>query len=155
MQATPLFLGACALASIAGAVGGANLSTTPIERASIGSDLIQRPEIAFDRSDTGQTVALPDQYAMTTPDGRVEVAELSTRGLYAQRRYSVREVVFEPAPEAAFEAGFEEGPTIEDAPNGAESGTALALAEPAELPAEPSPADGPRIINVGAVLATR
>lgn len=155
MQATPLFLGACALASIAGAVGGANISTQPIQRASIGSELIQRPTIAFDRTDTGRTVALPDHYAMTTPEGRVEVAELSTRGLYAQRRYGWREATYEPAPEPAFEEGMVSDPVLEDAPAPLEAETALALAEPVELPVAVSAGTGPRVIDVGAVLASR
>ena len=37
MKATPLFLGACVIASIAGAVGGATTNTTPILNGGIGS----------------------------------------------------------------------------------------------------------------------
>jgi len=105
MQATPLFLGACALASIAGVVGGTTINTRPIQRGGIGMEEINRPALAFDPSDTGLSdqVALPDQYAMTTPDGRIEVAELSTRGIYSQRRYGWREVEWEQPSAPAFE----------------------------------------------------
>ncbi len=104
MQATPLFLGACALASVAGVVSGTTINTRPIQHAGIGMDEIVRPAIAFDESDSGlsEQVALPDHYAMRTPDGRLEVGELSTRGLYAQRRFGWREAAWAPAPEPAY-----------------------------------------------------
>ena len=105
MQATPLFLGACALASIAGVVGGTTINTRPIQRGGIGMEEINRPALAFDPSDGGlsEQVALPDHYAMNTPDGRVEIAELSTRGIYSQRRFGWREAEWEQPPAPVFE----------------------------------------------------
>lgn len=104
MQATPLFLGACAFASIAGVVSGTAINTRPIQRAGIGMEEIARPAIAFDAADSGLSdqVALPDHYAMNTPTGRVGVAELSTRGLYSQHRYGWREADWTPPPEPVF-----------------------------------------------------
>lgn len=104
MQATPLFIGACVLASIGGIVSGATINTRPLQHAGIGMDDINRPALAFDPSDDGlgEQVALPDHYAMNTPHGRVEVGELSTRGLYAQRRFGWRDAVWTPPPEDAF-----------------------------------------------------
>ena len=104
MQATPLFLGACALASVAGVVSGTTINTRPIQHAGIGMDEIVRPAIAFDASDSGLSdqVALPDHYAMRTPEGRFEVGELSNRGLYAQRRFGWREAAWTPPPEDGY-----------------------------------------------------
>jgi hypothetical protein len=102
MKATPLFLTACAVASIGGIVSGATIDTRMIQHAGIGMDQINRPAIAFDPADSGlnDQVALPDHYALNTPAGRFEVAELSNRGLYAQRRFGWREAQFAPVPEA-------------------------------------------------------
>jgi hypothetical protein len=102
MKAAPLFLAACALASIGGIVSGATIDTEMIQHAGIGMNDIHRPEIAFDPADTGLSdqVALPDHYALNTPSGRFEVAELSNRGLYAQRRFGWREAQYAPPPEA-------------------------------------------------------
>jgi len=104
MQATPLFIGACVLASIGGIVSGATINTQPLQRGGIGLEEINRPALAFDPSDSGLSdqVALPDHYALNTPNGRVEVAELSTRGLYAQRRFGWRDAVWTPPSNEAF-----------------------------------------------------
>jgi hypothetical protein len=103
MQATPLFLGACALVSIAGVVSGATINTQPIQRGGVGMNEISRPGVDF-ASDNGLSdqVALPDHYAINTPDGRFDVAELSTRGIYAQRRFAWREAKWTPPPEQVF-----------------------------------------------------
>ena len=65
---------------------------------------IPRPYLEFDPSDSGLSdqVALPDHYAMNTPEGEVGVGELSMRGLYAQRRFAWREAQWTPPPEPAF-----------------------------------------------------
>jgi hypothetical protein len=104
MQATPLFIGACVLASIGGIVSGATINTQPLQRGGIGLEEINRPALAFDPSDSGLSdqVALPDHYALKTPEGRFEVAELSNRGLYAQRRFGWRDAVWTPPQEYAF-----------------------------------------------------
>ena len=149
-----MFLGACALASIAGAVGGTTINTTPMQVAGIGSSMIPERAIPFDRSSGIQQEALPDHYAMTTPEGRVEVSDLATRGLYAQQRYGWRPASYEEPVEPAF------------APD---ASTDWKVEEPAPLPndqqvtAEPllelaSPATTevtPRMIDVAAVLAVR
>ena len=151
MKATPLFLGACVIASIAGAVGGATTNTTPILNGGIGSDLLPERSIAFDPSDSGlPNVATPDHYAMVTPAGRIEVAELSTRGLYAQRRFGwdEPEYVSEAAPEY-----FDE--PVEEIQQPAPAITAQPVADqvqPLDL-TEPAEASGPRIIDVAAELA--
>ncbi len=153
MQATPLltpwFLGACALAAITGVVSGATVNTQPIQRAGIGMHAIAERAIAFDPSDDGlpDQATLPDHYALSTPEGRFEVAELSTRGLYAQRRFGWREASYAPLPEAALEEYVP--PPLPTAP--------VAAPEP-ELPSpgEQAPPEGEvRTIDVAAALASR
>lgn len=101
MQATHLFLGACALASVGGVVGGTTINTRPIQHGGIGMDEIHRPAIAVDAAAPGiaDQVALPDHYALQTPAGRFQVGELSTRGLYAQRRFGWRDAAWTPSPD--------------------------------------------------------
>ena len=154
MKATPLFLGACALASVAGAVGGATTNTDPIQLGGIGSELLPERHFAFDPSDNeAPQPALPDHYAMTTPDGRVEVAELSTRGLYAQQRFGWREASYELPPEPVFEEAESEW---SDQPLAFEQ-PALS-SEPVDVPPPaldaPVPESGPRVIDVAAALAS-
>jgi hypothetical protein len=158
-------VGACALVSIAGAVSGAAINATPIQQAGIGSEEIRRPAAAFDAADTGyRTESLPDHYAMITPQGRVEVAELSTRGLYAQDRFGYREAAYEAPAYSADDAAYApepsstaevDAPAVETAPVhvAVTAQPALALAQPATLT---DVADGqPRIIDVAATLAAR
>lgn len=145
MQATPLFLTACALASIGGIVSGATINTRLIEHGGIGMAEIDRPAIAFDASDTGLSdqVAPPDHYALNTPAGRFEVGELANRGLYAQRRFGWREAQFAPPPEAplpepAADPGWSYGsatelaePVVETPPPSAEQPVPAPDAQPA------------------------
>lgn len=153
MQATPLskpwFVGACAFAAIAGMVSGATVNTQPLQRAGIGMHEIARPDIAFDPSGDGlsEQVAPPDHYALSTPEGRFEVAELSSRGLYAQRRFGWREASYIPLPEPAFA-------DPEPLPLPTES---VAAPEPeVAAVAEPAPPEGePRTIDVETELASR
>ena len=161
MQATPLFLGACALASVAGVVGGTTINTRPIQRGGIGMDEIVRPAIAIDPSDTGlsEQVALPDHYALDTPEGHFGVAELTTRGINAQRRYGWREAVWVPPPEPNFAE-----PVAEPGWSYGSQETEQPIIEPAEMdgaPAEPpvqladaSSAGEARVIDVAAELAS-
>ena len=152
MKATPLFLGACAIASIAGAVGGATTNTTPIQNAGIGMDMLPERQVAFDRSDSGiSDAALPDHYPMVTSNGKVEVAELSTRGLYSQQRFGWRSASYDPEPVPAYidepdpafaSVGENAPPVIEDAP----------MAAPVQPLRIEATSDGPRVIDVAAVL---
>lgn len=155
MKAMPMFLGACALASIAGAVGGTTINTTPLQVASIGSDMIPDRAIAFDPSGNGgRHEALPDHYAMTTPEGRIEVTDLATRGLYAQQRYGWRTASYEEPVDPAFPPATtdswqteEPAPLPDDRPEDAKP--------PLDLSAPAAPEVTPRIIDVAAVLAVR
>lgn len=156
MQATPLFIGACVLASIGGIVSGATINTQPLQRAGIGMDEINRPAVAFDPSDNGLSdqVALPDHYALKTPEGRFEVAELSNRGLYAQRRFGWREAVWSP-PEDTFVEDRE--PVVEDwSQTRAEEPAPPPQALPVQPVADPAPQTGQaHIIDVASALAAQ
>ena len=151
MQAAPLskpwFVGACAFAAIAGMVSGATVNTQPLQRAGIGMHEIARPQPAFDPFDDGlpEQAALPDHYALSTPEGRFEVAELSSRGLYAQRRFGWRDASYVPLPEPAY-ADAEPLPT-----------ESVAAPEPqVAAVAEPAPPEGEaRTIDVETALASR
>lgn len=154
MQAMPMFVGACVLASIGGIVSGANINTQPLQRAGIGMDEINRPALAFDPSDDGLSdqVALPDHYALNTPNGRVEVAELSTRGLYAQRRFGWREAEWTPPEDTLVD---DPEPVVEDWSQTRAEEPAAAPA-PAEPPTDPAPQIGQaRIIDVASTLAAQ
>ncbi len=158
MKATPLFLGACALASVAGAIGGATTNTKPIQDAAIGMNMLPDRQIAFNPADSGlPEAAPPDHYAMVTPQGRIEAAELSTRGLYSQRRFGWDTAEYDTQPEAAF--------IDETAPSDWSDSPAHApaiKAPPLPAPVEPlrldKPADAssgqPRVIDVAVALAS-
>lgn len=156
MKATPWFVGACALVSVAGVVSGATINTRPIQRGGIGMEEISRPGIDF-ASDNGLSdqVALPDHYAINTPEGRFDVAELSTRGIYAQRRFAWREARWTPPPEPA----FREEPQSEWSERGTEFDAQNAPADdaptaPADPPVAPDSQDGSaRLIDVQSELA--
>ena len=155
MKATPMFLGACALVSIAGVVSGATINTDPIQRGSVGMDQINRPGIDF-ASDNGLSdqVAPPDHYAINTPQGRFDVAELSNRGIYSQRRFGWREAQWTPPPQSAFTGE----PQSEWSERGTELASPVAPDENAPSPPPQVPADsgdqgGPRVIDVQAELA--
>jgi len=87
MQATALFAGALAVATFAGAIGGASISTVPI---SLGGDPLGNvPRHPIDMATAGAAAyaSQPDHYAIETREGRFEVGELGNRGLYSQARY--------------------------------------------------------------------
>jgi hypothetical protein len=134
MKATPLFLGACALVSIAGVVSGATINTHPIQRGSVGMNQINRPGIDF-ASDNGLSdqVAPPDHYAISTPEGRFDVAELSNRGIYAQRRFGWREAQWTPPPMPDY--------SVEPQSEWSERGTELDAQVPPALSTQDQPAD--------------
>lgn len=85
MKIMPWILGACAAAA-AGAIGGASITTTPIINR--GDTLAGIPDHAapvpkIDRN----APALPNHYPLETPSGTIQVAELSSHGLYRNRRF--------------------------------------------------------------------
>lgn len=104
MKPTSLFLGACALACVAGAVGGMTTNTVPIDRAGIGdANLGSRPQFAAFGQSPAPVVLTPDRYALDTPTGRIEVAELANHGLYSQERFGFERAAFDQPAETALE----------------------------------------------------
>ena len=158
MQATPLFLGACALVSIAGMVSGTSINTNPIQRGGIGMNEITRPVIDIDAPLRDQP-SLPDHYAMKTPEGNVEVGELTTRGLYAQRRFGWREAAWNPPPlpdysveDYSSDNSLPE-PVRVDAQEAANAAVQVADAAHYSVEEEPTPIGEARLIDVDQTLA--
>ncbi len=137
---TPWVAGlACALG---GAVAGNAVgSSQPLERSTMAM-MYQTHETT--RADPGIGRRPPDHYPLVTRQGTVPVAELSTRGLYSQRRY-----------QAVLQAADYSGPGLApwDEPSGkaampAETSDAAVriplpepAAEPLELTAGPASVD--------------
>ncbi|MFN6934933.1 MAG: hypothetical protein ACK4NZ_07255 [Tsuneonella sp.] len=152
MKATPFFLGACILASIAGAVGGATTNTDPIRHAGIGMDMLPERAIALGGENRIQQVALPDHYAIVTPTGRYGVGELANRGLYAQKRFADLDTGYEEAAELSY--GSESEPLSDDAVPMVEAAPPNAPLEPLEV-SNPAEIGGPKVIDVAAALAAQ
>lgn len=160
MKPAPMFLFACAVAAVSGAVGGAAIDTTPLQRAGIGTPGYLYEPATFAVSDEPLAQpALPDHYDMLTPSGRVQVAELTTYGLRSQRRFGwseppplepLRPIVEQPGAEAGWRrtadfAVHDSQPSAEPLP---------ADANGAAAPAGPAADTGSaRMINVAAALA--
>lgn len=152
MKVTPMFLGACALVSIAGAVSGASINTTVIQPGAIGSDQVRAPQIA---AQTWRPEApRPDHLDMRTPDGLIAASDLSQHGLYSQARFGMNEVrEIAPAPQAVAH-------DYADEPAPPQPAIQAASAQPQSLDTAPLSLDGPaqidggpRVIDVASELA--
>lgn len=87
MKISPWILGAAALVPVAGALAGAAVNTDPVgPGGDVSAALPQQTVFAQDAAPRTRD-RLPDHYAMETPEGRVEVAELAMRGRYGQARH--------------------------------------------------------------------
>lgn len=182
MQSIHLFVGACA-AALLGAITGASMNTSPLERGVGAWEQIPRHEASVSEFDAeAQRPALPDHYPLITPQGRFEVGELRQRGLYRNRRLALDTWwadPFEPAYEVAgadhrYIPGDTSEPATRDAretasgparglspdPVETDQPVVLAAAESEALappPIEPPPAlaGGVRRIDLAAELARR
>ena len=136
--------------AIAGVTSGALIGQTPmLEPTSIGQATPQRssPVIA---SSTRPDVRLPNHYAIETPEGRFEVEELSTRGLYRNRvgsRYDrayeaeMDALMAELEEERAVDPHFAKAEWERSAPAVARAdGPAVHAAPAPNTPANPAPA---------------
>lgn len=90
MDLAPKLLAAAAIVGIAGAASGAVIGLAPVlKRTAIGGE---RPASDFGGSPPADLVGTrdlpPDRFAIETPTGRFEVAELRDRGLHRNRRPS-------------------------------------------------------------------
>ena len=79
MRTAPWILG-LALAAIGGAVSGASISTAPIVNRDTAQGGTDGNTYAYTDAGSAASRALPDHYALETPKGRVEVADLALRG---------------------------------------------------------------------------
>ncbi len=89
METAHGIFGACAAcaAAVAGAVGGASIATDPITDR--GDTLASLPDHAVSAPQIDRTArSLPNHYPLETPSGTIEVAELSSHGLYRNRRFA-------------------------------------------------------------------
>lgn len=164
---------AAAAAALAGAVSGAAIDKTPLQRGADAWDQLPRYEIG--ESDFAALEArrdTPDHYPIVTPQGRFEVAELRDRGLYRNRRFGMQWTSDWPEyPEPAYEvaaADYEYLPP-EPAPRrpvlapasasetASERAPAILAANAEPLAGEAAPAIEvrPRTIDVAATLASR
>lgn len=87
LKVPPWVLGAVALVPLAGALIGNSVNTDPLGVASdVTSTIPDRPlDVAYQRP-LESSPRLPDHYAMETPEGVIEVAELAFYGRYRDRR---------------------------------------------------------------------
>ena len=88
MKVSPWILGAAALVPAAGAYAGSNIGTDPIGLHADVTESIPAQASAYEAA--AQKLdqdRLPDHYAMETPEGRVEIADLALRGRYRDRGY--------------------------------------------------------------------
>ena len=86
MKTGYVLLGAAALVAIAGALAGRAIDTSPVMRDSAGGTLPSAPVVTAADQGLRTARSTPDHYAMVTPDGRVEVAEIALRGKMRQAR---------------------------------------------------------------------
>lgn len=115
MRVTTWLIVGAITAATAGAITGIAFDTTPIQNhASARGGLPDHSDSVMSRDLASQSATLPDHYALITPEGRIEVEELGTRGRYRDRGfalddytdpplqpgyYSDREYPAEPAPQ--------------------------------------------------------
>ena len=93
MQISPWILGAVIAVPLAGAVAGNAMSTDPIGISADVTETLPSAQFAHASGTRDLTQErLPDHYAMETPEGRVEVADLGLRGRYRDRaRYDAHD----------------------------------------------------------------
>lgn len=86
MSVSPIALGAASLIALAGAVAGNALGSAPM-RDYGAYEYVSRAEAGHVSAREDPGPPLPDHYPLVTREGTVEVAALSTRGLYSQARF--------------------------------------------------------------------
>ncbi|WP_340588889.1 hypothetical protein [Erythrobacter alti] len=84
MKISPWILGAAALVPIAGAVAGASVSTDPIGVTQDVTALLPERPLVSNKAPMHRE-SLPNHYALETPEGVVEVADLALRGRHPDR----------------------------------------------------------------------
>ncbi|TMM46723.1 hypothetical protein [Qipengyuania marisflavi] len=87
MKLSPKQICAVAVVAVAGAISGAAIGTTPVIERETSATM---PQANFDAARAASAIAAkpaPNHYPIVTPQGRFEVSELSSRGLYRNARY--------------------------------------------------------------------
>ncbi len=99
MKVSYYLLGAAIAVPLAGALVGTRVGTDPTGGYEDFSAVLPDNPIAVDHNSGPQTrERLPDHYALETPEGRVDVADLARRGRHADRYRAIE------ARDAAFKA---------------------------------------------------
>lgn len=167
MKVSPWILGAAALVPVAGAVAGTQMSVEPIGiGADVTATLPDRVEIAEAGPGRLTRERLPDHYAMDTPEGRVEAADLAWRGRYRDRleqayaqadidaEWAAMEAQWDAASyEAAAQPVYPEATPAEAEVRYVEAPHYAALEKAAAQ--EPTPSASPRVVDVAYELALR
>ena len=85
MKFTPHILGAVAVVAIAGAVSGATIGDSPVLDRGQTDTMPTAPIVSASNTAMRNAERLPDHYPLKTPNGTVEVAELSLHGRMRDR----------------------------------------------------------------------
>ncbi|MBX7459097.1 hypothetical protein K3152_12630 [Qipengyuania sp. 1NDH17] len=85
MKFTPHILGAVAVVAIAGAVSGATIGDSPVLKRGLTETMPEAPIVRASNSAMRDGKRPPDHYPLKTPDGTIEVAELSLHGRMRDR----------------------------------------------------------------------
>lgn len=80
MRISPPWMFALALTVTGGAVSGASIGTAPVLKRGLEPPAYHAADTAPAMAHRAAPTALPDHYALETPNGRVEVGELALRG---------------------------------------------------------------------------
>ena len=80
MRISPPWIIALALTTTGGAISGASIGTAPIPKRGLDIPAHDASATGPDMTHRAAPTALPDHYALETPEGRVEVGELALRG---------------------------------------------------------------------------
>ena len=98
MKTTPLILGATAFATCLGVALGATVPTDPLTNgADPLADVPRHQPTPVDFASVKRN--LPNHYPLETPQGTIEVAQLSDYGLYRNKHYTVADFVYRPDPQ--------------------------------------------------------
>lgn len=87
MKYAPHLLGALAITLVAGAVGGAAIGDIGMVQRGHTETLPQNAVVTTGNAALAKAERQPDQYPLVTPEGTVEVAELSLRGRMRDHGY--------------------------------------------------------------------
>ncbi|MGE5952551.1 MAG: hypothetical protein ACM308_02855 [Qipengyuania vulgaris] len=85
MKFTPHILGAVAVVAIAGAVSGATIGESPVLKRGLTETMPTAPIVSASSAAMRRAERLPDHYPLKTPNGTIEVAELSLHGRMRDR----------------------------------------------------------------------